>query len=82
MTILNNYLRSADPIIKSAANLTINAMSAFQSNQITASEYSEIMENILDLDKVKELTTDMDRENEIVHAFEQIKEIAGMLSAL
>ena len=49
MTILSNYLRSADPIIKSAANLTINAMSAFQSNQITASEYSEIMENILDL---------------------------------
>lgn len=82
MTILSNYIRSADPIIANAANLTISAMSAFQSKQITASEYSEIMENILDLKKVEELAADMDRENEIVHAFEQIKEIASALSAL
>ena len=81
MTIaLNNYLRSSDQIISDAAHLTINAMSAFSIKQITEAEYADIMHDILDLKKIDRLTSDMQRQNEIEHAYEEIKSIAETLT--
>lgn len=80
--ILDDLMRSSDPVIQNAASLTVSAMANFKTGQLSASEYSEIVENILDLKTVIKLTDDMNRQNEIEHAFELLKDIAGPLSSL
>lgn len=79
---LNILVRSPDPAIANAANLTVNAMSSFKAGEISASEYAELMANILDLNTVVQLTNDMKRQNEIAIAFNQLKDIAGLLFSL
>lgn len=81
-TALSSYIRSPDKIISNAAHLAISAMASFQAKELTEAEYVDIMHDILDLQKVIKLTNDMDRQNEIEHAFEEIKSIAGALLTL
>lgn len=81
-TAINNYLRSSDEIIANAANLTISAMASFQAKALTEAEYVDVMHDVLDLEKVTKLTNDMQRLNEIEHAYDEIKSIAGALATL
>lgn len=79
---LSKYIRSPDEIITNAAHLTINAMAAFNAKQMTEAEYVDVMHDILDLQKIEKLTNDMQRQNEIEHAFEEMKSIANTLMTL
>ena len=79
---LDIYIRSSDSIIATAANLTISAMASFKNGQLSATEYADVMHDILDLDKVTKLTSQMERQNEIANAFAHLKDIASAVSTL
>jgi hypothetical protein len=79
---LTTLVRSSDPVIANTANLTIRTMASFKSGEISATEYKELMANILDLNNIIRLTSDMNRQNEIANAFNQLKDIAGILVSL
>ena len=79
---LDTFIQSPDPIIANAATLTNNAVASLKAGQITADEYSELLANILDFTTVVGLTNDMNRQNQIANAFNQIKNIASILTSI
>ena len=80
--ILDTLLMSTDPIISEAARHSAETIDAFNSQKINAEEYADLMNTILDQNKVASVTDDLNRQNAISYAFSQIKEIAGAVSAL
>jgi len=82
MTTLNTYIRSADEIVSNAADLTVSAMAAYKTKQITSQEYDEIIEDIFDLSKITTLTNDMKRQNFVAKAFDEMKSIATLLTSI
>lgn len=79
MSSFNDLFNSDDEHIRDAANSLAEIDSQFLNGKLTEAEAKELAADLLDLDRVRELTNDLNRNSEIVKAYETLRMIASTL---
>lgn len=65
--------------IRNAAVLLVEAKSAFDSGDITKSEFDELAEDILEIGEIDKLADNLDRRVAFKQALDGLKMLAGLL---
>lgn len=68
--------------IRNAAVLLVEAKSAFDSGDITKSEFDELAEDILEIGEIDKLADNLDRRVAFKQALEGLKSLAGILGKI
>ena len=76
MTKLSELLGSDDQLIATLASQTKDAMDSLASKEISPREYSELITNQLDEQKIAYLASDITRQNNILNAMLLLKTLA------
>ena len=68
--------------IRNAAVLLVEAKSAFDSGDITKSEFDELAEDILEIGEIDKLADNLDRRVAFKEALDGLKSLAGILGKI
>jgi len=68
--------------IRNAAVLLVEAKSAFDSGDITKSEFDELAEDILEIEEIDQLADNLDRRVAFKQALDGLKSLAGILGKI
>lgn len=81
-TQLIDYLDDEDAVVRVAAQLLIDTKTAFDEDELTLSEYKEIVANITDLETLDELSGHLERKQRVQQIFEVLRELMGAITLL
>ena len=82
MIQLSDYLTDKDELVVHAAELLVTAEYSYDNNKLTYSEYQEIIDDILDIEKLGDLSEHLERKQRIQHIFEVLRELMGAITLL
>lgn len=68
--------------IRNAAVLLVEAQSAFDSGDITKSEFDELAEDILEIGEIDKLADNLDRRVAFKQALDGLKSLAGIIGKI
>ena len=75
-------IQNPDPIIAAAATSLQQISADFATGAITKPEYDELVADILGFQKIQDLVGDQNHRNEIFKAFQQLQQIAGLITSI
>lgn len=73
---LDEMLQSKDPIIKNAARVLAELNDAVDEKRIKPEEYAELVDDLLDLEKINKLAKSVEHKAELEEAFNMLRSVA------
>jgi hypothetical protein len=80
MTNISTLLNHSDPVVSNAARQINDLTTMKNEGQISASEYTELCANALELSAIEKDMSDLSRRQTIVDAFQKLASLAGVVS--
>ncbi len=77
-----DFFGHGEDAIRNAAVLLVEAKSAFDSGDITKSEFDELAEDILEIEEIDKLADNLDRRVAFKEALDGLKSLAGILGKI
>jgi len=71
----NSYLNYPDPIVAEAAQQLQQITNSYQQKQMSQQEYDELTNDVLNFQRVIQLTNDVNRQTEVYKIFQQLLQI-------
>ncbi len=79
---LMDYLNDDDELVAQTAALLVKVEYSYENNELTYAEFREIVEDILDLEKLGELSDHLERKQRVQQIFEVLRELMGAITLL
>lgn len=77
----SSLLNNSDPAIAETAGQLRTYTEEFKAGKMTQAEYKDVCTSLLNESRIKQITDDMNRQNELYAAFQQMYQIAGVIGA-
>ena len=78
----NSYVNHPDPVVAETAQQLQKIADAYQQKQMSQQEYDELCADVLNFERVIQLTNDVNRQTEIYQAFQQLLQIVSVIKTL
>ena len=82
MIQLSDYLNDKDELVVHATELLVKADYSYNNEELTYSEYQEIISDILDIEKLVDLSEHLERKQRIQQVFGVLRELMGAITLL
>jgi polyhydroxyalkanoate synthesis regulator phasin len=79
MSMFEQEIQHPDPIVSETAVLLQQFTDQLHAGQMTEDEYKQLVGDLLDMQRIDQLTTDIWQKNEIAKAFQRLYQIVSTM---